>query len=161
MGKNLDKTNVMRVLDKKKLQYQYYTYDSSIQGAEEVAECLGQEQFRLYKTLVTVGKSKEHYVFMVPGGKKLDLKKAAKAAGEKSLEMILQKDLLPLTGYIHGGCSPIGMKKQYKTFIDLSASKLDTIFFSAGRVGFQVEMKLADLQQAVPVVPADITIDTE
>lgn len=159
MGKKEDKTNVMRILDQKKIPYQNHTYDSAKTDAEEVARSLGQEPARLFKTLVTVGKSKEHYVFMVPGEKELDLKKAAKAAGEKSLEMIPQKELLPLTGYVHGGCSPIGMKKQFPTFIDVSAEGFETIFFSAGRGGYQVELALPELRKVIRVTPADITKD--
>jgi Cys-tRNA(Pro)/Cys-tRNA(Cys) deacylase len=111
----------------------------------------------VFKTLVTVGKSKEYYVFMVPMEKELDLKKAAKVAGEKSLEMIPQKDLLSVTGYIHGGCSPIGMKKQFRTFIDCTAGNFETIYFSGGRVGHQIQLKLSDLQKVRRVTLADIT----
>ena len=111
---------------------------------------------KVFKTLVTVGKSGEHYVFVVPANKELDLKKGAKCAKEKSIEMIPQKELLPLTGYIHGGCSPIGMKKQFKTFIHKTAQDFDRIYFSAGRVGNQVSTSLESLQKVIDVVPADI-----
>jgi len=109
---------------------------------------------------VTVGKSKEHYVFMVPVEKELDLKKAAKAAGEKSLEMIPQRELLPLTGYVHGGCSPIGMKKQFETFIDSTAENCETIYFSGGRVGHQIQLTLSDLSKVIRLSLADITKDS-
>ena len=115
MGKKEDKTNVMRILDQKKIEYNHYSYDNMTTCAKDVAAGLGVDPQFLYKTLVTVGKSKEHYVFMVPGEEELDLKKAAIAVGEKSIEMIHQKELLPLTGYIHGGCSPIGSLKQLST----------------------------------------------
>ena len=157
MSKKDEKTNVMRVLDAKKVAYDDFTYDRDKTSAIEVAASLGQDVASVFKTLVTIGKSKEHYVFMIPGEKELDLKKAAKAAGEKSLEMIPQKELLPLTGYIHGGCSPIGMKKQFKTFIDASASSFEKICFSGGKVGHQVQLPLSSLQQIIKVDMADVT----
>lgn len=118
---------------------------------------MGEDPNAVFKTLVTVAKSKKHYVFMIPVEKELDLKKGAKAVGEKNIEMIAQKELLPLTGYVHGGCSPIGMKKQFATAADESALLYDEIMFSAGRVGSQVKMKVDDLQKAVPVKFADLT----
>ena len=159
MAKKDNKTNVMRILDSKKITYEDFTYDREKLSAIEVATSLGQEVSSVFKTLVTVGKSKEHYVFMIPGERELDLKKAAKAAKEKSLEMIQQKELLPLTGYIHGGCSPIGMKKQFKTFIDASASQFNKICFSGGKVGHQVQMPLVSLQQVINVEAVDVTKD--
>lgn len=159
MAKKQEKTNVMRILDQKKIEYFHYAYDNTKLNAEEVANALNQEVGKVFKTLVTVGKSKEHYVFVVPANKELDLKKAAKVAKEKSIEMIHQKELLPLTGYIHGGCSPIGMKKQFKTFIHKTANDYDTIYFSAGRVGNQVELPLSSLQKVIPVEVADIIKD--
>lgn len=159
MAKKQEKTNVMRILDQKKIEYSHYAYDNTKLKAEEVANALNQEVGKVFKTLVTVGKSKEHYVFVVPANKELDLKKAAKVAKEKSIEMIHQKELLPLTGYIHGGCSPIGMKKQFKTFIHKTANDYDTIYFSAGRVGNQVELPLSSLQKVIPVEVADIIKD--
>ncbi len=159
MAKKQEKTNVMRILDQKKIGYSHYAYDNTKLNAEEVANALNQEVGKVFKTLVTVGKSKEHYVFVVPANKELDLKKAAKVAKEKSIEMIHQKELLPLTGYIHGGCSPIGMKKQFKTFIHKTANDYDTICFSAGRVGNQVELPLSSLQKVIPVEVADIIKD--
>ncbi|MWV42742.1 Cys-tRNA(Pro) deacylase [Paenibacillus sp. HJL G12] len=159
MSKNTDKTNVMRILDQKKIEYRIHTYDNSMLNAVEVANSLGHELAMVYKTLVTEGRTKEHYVFMVPSDKELDLKKAAKAAGEKSLDMIAQKELLPLTGYIHGGCSPIGMKKQFRTFIDRTADNVETICFSGGRVGYQVQLPLRDLQKVIRVTVADLAKD--
>ena len=141
MGKKEDKTNAMRILDGMKIKYNFYSYDNTIVNAVDVADCLGQNPAMIFKTLVTVGKSNEYYVFMVPSEKELDLKKAAKVAGEKSLEMIPQKELLPITGYIHGGCSPIGMKKQFQTFIDITALVL-VIFLGLLGWGFFVGRKL-------------------
>lgn len=157
MGKKDDKTNVMRVLDKAKINYSFRKYEpnASLTGGE-IARLLGEEPERVFKTLVTVSKSKEHYVFMLPVEKELDLKKAARAAGEKNIEMIAQKELLSLTGYVHGGCSPIGMKKQFKTFIDESARQFDTIMFSAGKVGYQVEIATADAERLIPLFFADL-----
>ena len=157
MGKKEDKTNVMRILDQKKIEYNHYSYDNMTTCAKDVAAGLGVDPQFLYKTLVTVGKSKEHYVFMVPGEEELDLKKAAIAVGEKSIEMIHQKELLPLTGYIHGGCSPIGMKKQFKTTIHINAEGADMIFCSAGKIGRQVELSPKDLEKIIPLQYKDIT----
>ncbi len=141
-----DKTNVMRILDQKRVDYKAYSYESdgAASGAE-VARLLGMDPSKVYKTLVTVGRSGQHYVFVIPVEKELDLKLAASAAKEKNIEMIKSKELLPLTGYIHGGCSPIGMKKYFPTFIDSSAEDKETIVFSAGRIGRQVELAPADL----------------
>ena len=153
----MDKTNVMRILDQKKISYEVHTNTGTeaISGIE-VAEVLGQRPEQVFKTLVTVGKSKQYYVFVVPVCKELNLKKAANSVGEKNIEMIKSKELLPLTGYIHGGCSPIGMKKFFTTTIDSSASDCPTMMFSAGRIGYQVKMKLADLQKVIRVQLADI-----
>jgi len=159
MSKKTDKTNAMRILDSKGIKYNCYSCDSTKVNAVDVANCLGQDPAMLFKTLVTVGRSGEYYVFMAPGEKELDLKKAAKAAGEKSLEMIPQKELLPLTGYVHGGCSPIGMKKPFQTFIDFSAEGFDAIYFSGGRVGHQIQLALSELQKVISVTPADIAKD--
>lgn len=146
----------MRILDQRKIPYRKYAYNNKNHSALEVARALDINADSLFKTLVTVGKPKNHYVFMVPGGEELDLKKAAKACGEKSVEMILQKDLLSLTGYVHGGCSPIGMRKQFPTFIDASAERFETICFSAGKIGQQVQLPLRDLQRVIPVTPANL-----
>ena len=147
----VQKTNAMRILDKSKIEYEVITYDISddkIDGIS-VAEKTGQNLNEVYKTLVTIGNTKELYVFVIPVAEELDLKKAAKVCGEKKIEMIKQKDLEPLTGYIHGGCSPIGMKKQFPTFIDKNVENYETIYFSAGKVGAQVEVSPKDLKKIV------------
>lgn len=144
------KTNVMRILDKAKVQYAHYCYEGTgaISGIE-VASVLNQNPKQVFKTLVTVGKSKQHYVFVIPVGAELDLKKAAHSVGEKSVEMLKLKELLPLTGYVHGGCSPIGMKKFFPTVIDSSAQNFESIIFSAGKIGYQVQVSLIDLQKII------------
>ena len=150
MAKAIQKTNVMRVLDQKKVPYEMYTYaDTEAISGIEVANVLGQNPNQVFKTLVTVGASKKNYVFVIPVCSELNLKKAAKAVGEKSIEMIKSKELLPLTGYIHGGCSPIGMKKFFTTTIDESAREWDTIIFSAGKIGYQVEISLENLKNVI------------
>lgn len=152
------KTNVMRMLDAHKIKYKSYSYaETDAVSGVEVANVLGQNPKQVFKTLVTVSKSKKYYVFMVPVEGELDLKKAANAVGEKSVEMIKSKELLPLTGYIHGGCSPIGMKKFFDTTIDISAKNFDTIIFSAGKIGYQVEMSLNDLGKIIRFKLAGIT----
>lgn len=155
--KKSEKTNVMRILEQKKVSYGTYSYaeTEAISGVE-VAEVLNQDPNQVFKTLVTIGNSKNYYVFMIPVHKELDLKKAAKAVGEKSISMIKSKELLPLTGYIHGGCSPIGMKKQFRTTIDVSASGFETIIFSAGKIGYQVEVALEGLKKIIRVELADV-----
>lgn len=152
-----EKTNVMRIMDKKKIPYRCHTYEAeeAVAGIE-VANILGQNPKAVFKTLVTVGKSGEHYVFMVPVDRELDLKKAAKAAGEKKIEMIKSKELLPLTGYIHGGCSPVGMKKVFSTTIDESALSQEKIFFSGGKIGCQIETTLEELLKVIRVKTGDI-----
>lgn len=157
-----EKTNVMRILDSKKIKYNNYSYvnTDAISGVD-VAAAIGADVNQVFKTLVTVGKTSNHYVFVVPVQKELDLKKAAKAVNEKSIEMLKQKDLLPLTGYIHGGCSPIGMKKFFKTTIDDSAKQFQTIIFSAGKIGYQVEVTLEDLSKVIHYDLCDITKDVE
>ena len=150
----------MRILAQAKIEYAAHSYGdgkTALSGAEVAAE-LGQDPACVFKTLVTVGRSGGHYVFMIPVLAELDLKKAASAAGEKSVEMIKQKDLLPLTGYVHGGCSPIGMKKPFPTFIDRSAEGHKTIFFSAGRIGAQVEMDPSELAALVKASFRDLTV---
>lgn len=155
--KKEEKTNVMRVLEGKKIPYLSHSYepDASMSG-EEIAQILGEEAGKVFKTLVTRGKSGAYYVFVIPVKEELDLKKAAKAAGEKAVSMIRQKDLLPLTGYVHGGCSPIGMKKHFPTFIHETAPALDRIFVSAGRVGFQIEVAAKDLISIAQCRAADL-----
>jgi Cys-tRNA(Pro)/Cys-tRNA(Cys) deacylase len=157
MAKNNDKTNVMRLLDAKKISYGEYSYSpEEAVSAEEVAAVLHQTPERVFKTLVTVAKSGQHYVFVIPGPAELDLKKAAAAAGEKAIEMLKSKDLLGLTGYIHGGCSPIGMKKFFRTFVHRTAEDFPTIFISAGRRGSQVEISPDDLARMIRLDYADL-----
>ena len=157
MKKGIEKTNVMRILDQKKIAYETYCYGTTeaISGVE-VASILNQDPNQVFKTLVTIGNSKNNYVFMIPVHKELDLKKAAKAVGEKSISMIKSKELLPLTGYIHGGCSPIGMKKFFKTVIHENAQEQETIFFSAGKIGYQVEVSPQDLNKVISYEYGDI-----
>ncbi len=142
--KKEEKTNVMRILDLNNIPYKYYCYldeskDVTTNG-EEVAKLLNKDPNTVYKTLVTVSNTKEHFVFMIPVSENLDLKKAAKAVGVKSIEMIPQKELLPLTSYVHGGCSPIGMKTKFKTLVHEDAMLYESITFSAGKIGYQVEL---------------------
>ena len=152
-----DKTNVMRLLDGKKIPYESHTYEPIPElTGEEIAGILGEDSGGVFKTLVTQGKSGAYYVFVVPVMAELDLKKAAKAAGEKSIDMIKQKELLPLTGYVHGGCSPIGMKKQFPTFIHETVKDLDRIYVSAGKVGYQVELAADSLIKMTGSKTADI-----
>lgn len=155
--KKQEKTNVMRVLEQKKIPYEAHYYDSAeaISGME-VATTLGQNPNQVFKTLVTVGASKRNYVFVVPVCGELNLKKAAKAVGEKSIEMIKSKELLPLTGYIHGGCSPIGMKKFFTTTIHETAKDCKTIIFSGGKIGYQVEVTPDDLAKVIDYTLQDI-----
>ena len=160
MKKNAEKTNVMRILEQKKINYVSHCYaDTGVISGIEVAAVLKQDPNQVFKTLVTIGSSNNNYVFLVPVQKELNLKKAAKSVGEKSIGMLKSKDLLPLTGYIHGGCSPIGMKKQFHTVIHQTAAAYDTIMFSAGKIGYQVELPLTDLQKIIPVQVADIIVE--
>lgn len=160
MKKAEEKTNVMRLLEQKKIPYRAHCYleSGAISGAD-VAAALGENEEDVFKTLVTTGKSGAHYVFVLPVNKELDLKKAAAAAGEKSIEMLKSKDLLPLTGYVHGGCSPIGMKKFFTTVFDKSAALRPSVFFSAGKIGYQVEVKLEDIKRLIPFTLAPITAE--
>lgn len=153
------KTNAMRILDKNNIEYKTYSYDSSkaISGIE-VAQSLNQNPNYVFKTLVTTAKSKQHYVFLVPVAQELDLKKAATSVGEKSIEMLKQKDLFNLTGYVHGGCSPLGMKKLFNTVIDISVQQQPIIIFSAGKIGYQIETTLEQLQKVIEFRLADIVI---
>ncbi len=156
--KSAEKTNVMRILDQKNIKYISHCYinTNAISGIE-VATVLKQNPDQLFKTLVTVGTTNTNYVFLVPVDKELDLKKAANVVHEKSIEMVKSKDLLKLTGYIHGGCSPIGMKKQFKTVIDITAQNFDTIIFSAGKIGYQVELSLEELKEIIEFELREIT----
>ena len=149
------KTNAMRILDAKKISYEMLTYDNKdgkIDGVS-VAEKIGKDPKEVYKTLVAQGASKNVFVFVIPVAEELDLKKAAKAAGEKNIEMLPVKDIQKWTGYIRGGCSPIGMKKEYKTFIDESASQAESIIVSAGKIGVQIVL---DPVQLTEITKADI-----
>ena len=153
------KTNAIRLLEQKKLNFKVHDYSQSdIISGPDVAAYLNENPDRVFKTLVTVGKSNDHYVFLVPVNRELDLKKAAQAVDEKNISMVKSKELLPLTGYIHGGCSPIGMKKFFTTIIDASAKDFDEIIFSAGKIGFQIEMILEDLKKIIPFRFDEITI---
>ena len=155
--KSIEKTNVMRILDQRGIKYQSYSYaDTDAINGLDVANALNQNPSQVFKTLVTVGASKKHYVFLVPVASELNLKNASRAVGEKSVEMLKMKDLFALTGYIHGGCSPIGMKKQFKTVIDVSAQNFETIIFSAGKIGYQVELRLDDFRKAIDFELKDI-----
>lgn len=153
------KTNAVREMEAAHADFtvRYFECPKALSGME-VAATLGQDPDCVFKTLVTQAKSGQHYVFMVPVACELDLKKAAQAAGEKAITMIKSRELLPLTGYIHGGCSPVGMKKQFPTFIDETAELYDRIMFSGGRIGCQIEAPLSELQRVVPVKCADITV---
>lgn len=146
------KTNALRILDSKKIEYEVIDYSSSgmISGVD-VADVLGEDYSVVFKTLVTIGKSGNHYVFLVPVDKELDLKLGAIVVGEKNIEMVKSKDLLSLTGYIHGGCSPIGMKKFFTTTIDESALDHEKIFFSAGKIGLQVQVNVKDIEKVIDV----------
>lgn len=156
----VQKTNAMRILDKSKIEYEVITYDISddkIDGIS-VAEKTGQNLNEVYKTLVTIGNTKELYVFVIPVAEELDLKKAAKVCGEKKIEMIHVKDINKYTGYIRGGCSPIGMKKMYKTFIQKDAENLKKICISGGKKGIQVKVVTKNLIELVNGIFADIII---
>ena len=145
-----DKTNVMRILDSKKIWYKSYYYkDTSAISGMEVVNVLNEDPNKVFKTLVTRAGSGIYYVFVVPVNKELDLKKAARSVREKNVEMIKQKELLPITGYIHGGCSPIGMKKSFKTIIDISAKEYNTMFVSGGKIGYQIEVGVIDLADII------------
>ena len=146
------KTNAIRILEQKKAVFRVHRYepDGIPRTGVEVAELLGQEPAAVYKTLVTCGKSGANYVFVIPVAAELNLKKAAEAVGEKSIAMLKSKDLLGLTGYVHGGCSPVGMKKLFPTLIDRSAEARPAILLSGGRIGMHIEISLAELRKALP-----------
>ena len=157
-----EKTNVMRVLEQKKIAYTAHTYPHeegmAVDGVT-VAKSMGFDPASVFKTLVARGAKGQYYVFDVPVAENLDLKKAAKAVGEKSIEMLHQKELLPLTGYVHGGCSPVGMKKLFPTVIDKTAENLETMIVSAGKIGYQVELAPHDLAALVRAKFADIIVE--
>ena len=162
MAKKTTKTNAMRILDSSKIPYRVNEYpeDGPI-AALDVAAYLGQPPERLFKTLVTTDNNRGYYVFCVPCNHELDMKKAARAAGVKRIEMLKQKDLFPLTGYIHGGCSPIGMKLVFPTTVALSAQEWDSIFVSGGKIGLQIEISPENLQKLMDVKFADIVKEDE
>ncbi|MGN0601540.1 MAG: Cys-tRNA(Pro) deacylase [Oscillospiraceae bacterium] len=154
------KTNVMRIFDKMKIDYKEHCYaDSDAVSGTDVAKVMGENPEKVFKTLVTKGKPGDCFVFMIPVNAELDLKKAAAAVGEKSVSMIKQKELLKTTGYVHGGCSPVGMKKQFVTTVHVTAANYDTIIFSGGKIGWQVETSLENLKKVVPCDTADIITD--
>lgn len=162
MAKQKDKdrkTNALREVQAAGIEHHFITFEceEALSGVE-VANLLGEDADRVFKTLVTQGKSGNHYVFMVPVACELDLKKAASTVGEKAVSMIKARDLLPLTGYVHGGCSPIGMKTAFPTAIDETAQLYDKIMFSGGRIGCQLEMAPSDLDQMVGLTFADLTV---
>ncbi len=160
MKKNNEKTNVMRILSQHKIEYESRFYaDTDAVGGMEIVSVLDENPRQVFKTLVTVGHTKTNYVFMLPVCNELDLKKAASAVGEKSMEMIKSKELLPLTGYVHGGCSPIGMKKPFKTVVHKTASDFEKIAFSAGKIGYQVIVSPDDLKKVVDFTLCDIVVD--
>ena len=158
----LEKTNAMRILDQKKVAYKEHTLGitEAVSGVE-AATLLGVDESLVFKTLVTVGKSLEHYVFVVPVASELDLKKAAACVNEKNVEMVKSKDLLPLTGYVHGGCSPVGMKKVFATVFDRSVLNQEKIVFSAGKIGFFAEVAVKDLEKIVKYSVADVTAERQ
>lgn len=153
----MDKTNVMRLLDASGITYQEKIYDPETTDGMTVASSIGENPEQVFKTLVTENQAKEHFVFCVPVNAELDLKKAAKVTRSKSIQMIHQKELLPLTGYIHGGCSPIGMKKAFPTFIDETAQLFDEIYVSGGKRGYQVCLSPMDLSAFTKAPFADLT----
>lgn|SRR5574344_1400318 len=156
----MEKTNVMRVLEQHKMEYIAHEYPHGKEAVDgiSVARMLGQEVSRVFKTLVARGKTGGIYVFVIPVAEEVDLKKAAKSVGEKSVEMIHVKELLPLTGYVRGGCSPVGMKKAFSTVFDETALMQDTIMVSAGKIGYQVETKSENLLALTRAKTADLTV---
>lgn len=154
------KTNAMRILDKLKIPYEYRTYEcGEFTNGVQIADLLGEDHKLVYKTLITAAKSGKYYVFVIPVEDEMDLKKCAKAVGEKSLAPIHTKDIQAVTGYIRGGCSPIGMKKQFRTVISESARELSRIIVSGGRLGLQLELSTTDLIKACSGEFADITAE--
>lgn len=161
-----DKTNVMRLLDKKKITYKTYNLyemgmtleDITIHNSLEIANILKINPNMMFKTLVTVGKTNNHYVFVIPCNGELNLKKSARVVKEKSISMVKSKELLPLTGYVHGGCSPIGMKKYFSTVIHETAQQFDTIVFSSGKIGILLEVKVQDISKVIRFSFADILV---
>ena len=159
MAKKIHKTNAVRIIEAKKIPYQVYEYDApdGFLDGVSVAKATGQNVDQVFKTLVLQGASREHYVCVIPVAKELNLKKAAKHFGEKKIEMILARNLTNVTGYIKGGCSPVGMKKQFRTAIDASADAFETIIVSAGKVGMQREVPVTGLLEAAAADLAELT----
>lgn len=161
MAKKIPKTNAIRLVEQKKINYHEHTYEWSEEhlGTDTVAQELGQNEAQVFKTLVAVGNKTGNLVAVIPGTKELDLKKLAKASGNKKVEMLHLKDLEPTTGYIRGGCSPVGMKKLFPTYIDASAESFDTIMVSAGRRGLQMELSPKDLASVIRGTFVDLTAE--
>ena len=158
--KKEDKTNAIRLLEQKKVEFNVHNYiGTGAVGGMEIVDVLNENPDQVFKTLVTVGKTGAHYVYLVPVNCELDLKKAAKAVGEKYIEMVKSSELLGLTGYIHGGCSPIGMKKFFKTTVHESAINFDKIMFSGGKIGLQIETNLENLKKVIPLTLCDLTVE--
>ena len=157
----MNKTNALRILDQKKISYEAIEYDNTLTDGESIAAVLNEKCECVFKTLVTQANTREYLVFVLPVNKALDLKKAAAVAGVKNVEMIKQKDLLPLTGYIHGGCSPVGMKKVFATVFDSSVLNQEKIVFSAGKIGFFAEVAVKDLEKIVKYSVADVTAERQ
>ena len=155
----MEKTNVMRLLDVAKIPYKEHTYDPECVDGQEVAQKIGEDPEAVFKTLICMNQNKEYFVFDIPVCNELDLKKAAKACQSKSIELIPQKQLLPLTGYVHGGCSPIGLKKPFPVYIDETAVLFDTIFVSGGKRGYQIELSPTDLATYVAATFVPLTKD--
>ena len=152
MAKKISKTNAMRILEKNKIPFNIIEYpENGPVSAVDVANYLGEPTNRLFKTLVTTDNNKNYYVFCLPGDEELNLKIGAKIVNAKKIEMIKQKDLFPLTGYIHGGCSPVGMKKSFETVMDESALNFETIFVSGGKIGLQIEISPKDLKKILHI----------
>ena len=157
--KKEEKTNAIRLLEQKKVEFTVHNYiGTGAVGGMEIVDVLNENPDQVFKTLVTVGKTGQHYVYLVPVNCELDLKKAAKAVGEKYIEMVKSSELLGLTGYIHGGCSPIGMKKLFKTTVHESAQNFDKIMFSGGKIGLQIETSLEKLKKVIPLTLYDLIV---
>ena len=156
--KGREKTNVMRTLEQAGIAYTPHWYDPEETKGTDIAVTLGESVECVFKTLVTEGPGREHFVFVIPVAETLDLKKAARAVGVKNIAMIPQKELLPLTGYVHGGCSPVGMKKPFPTFLDETALLCERFYCSAGRVGAQVEVSAEALAEYIGAEFADLTV---
>lgn len=159
MSKKPAKTNAIREVEAARIPFAFRTFEcEGAPSGVDVARMLGEDPDRVFKTLVTQAKSGEHYVFMIPVAAELDLKKAASAVGEKAVVMLPARELLPLTGYVHGGCSPVGMKRRFRTVIDETAQLFDTILYSGGRIGCQLETAPAALEQLIGATYADLTV---